>query len=314
MSSLLHTVKDSPRQLQKKMGKESYNLANAGDDDPFSNGITFRVTYLGSGYHPTGIGDGCTTEVVHDVWRQTEQLKNVGRKMSMVITDKSLKLKDVSTKALIDDIPLHRVSYCGTDRRYRTIFAFIAKETDTGKMKVHVTKADNEKKVQAMCMTLKQAFSIAFKAWQYKTRKAAKDTSPHTSPKLAHPKISAAKEANKPSPTLRARMADLKPPSLAPASAIPVLAPPPASPSDLKVLRVPTKQSGPSHDSPLISTERNTGLAKNKDGFLLDDEFSALARARSNPDLLDTNEDAEFDMNTVRQQADPGSLEYLLDI
>ena len=150
MSSLVQSVKHSPRLLQKKMGKESYNLTSAGDDDPFVNGITFHVTYLGSGYHPTGLGDGCTAEVVEDVCRQIQQLKNVGRKMSMVITDKSMKLKDVSTKALVDDIPLHRISYCGMDKRHRTIFAFVAKELDTGKMKVHVTKADNEKKVRVL--------------------------------------------------------------------------------------------------------------------------------------------------------------------
>lgn len=166
-----------------------------------------------------------------------------------------------------------------------------------------------------MCQTVSKAFSIAFKSWQYKNRKIAKDNSPHASPKLSHRDVPA-----KASPTLTAKMAELKPPSAAPSSVIPALAPPPASPSQLRIQRIPTKPpvstvSKVVHiDSPLVARAVTTSASGGK-GDGIEDEFSALARARSNPDLLDTNaDDNVFDFNTVRQQADPGSQENLLDL
>ena len=168
-----------------------------------------------------------------------------------------------------------------------------------------------------MCMTVSRAFSIAYKSWQYKNRKIAKDNSPHSSPKAVR-RDNFAKAPTNPSPTLTAKMAQLKPPSAVPVAMIPTLAPPPASPSQLRVQKIPVKPAPQQihvvhTGSPLIapaSTHRKVA----SDTDEINDEFSNLAKARSHPDLLDSNTDEEFNMATVKEQADPGSVENLLDL
>ncbi|XP_065830902.1 low density lipoprotein receptor adapter protein 1-A-like [Oscarella lobularis] len=313
MSSIAKKIRDSPKAIKKKLGRESYDLASAADDDPFAKGINFHVVYLGSGYHPTGMGNDCTTEVLRTVFRKAEANSwKVGTPMSLAVTDKSLRVKDLRTKMTVDEIPLHRISYCGTDKHYDTAFAFVAKEADTGKMKVHVTKADSAKKVRAMCMTVSKAFNIAYRVWQYKQKRSG---SANNSPAMARAKDQAAAEVARASPKNSPLVEKKdKPASAVPSGLVaPALAPPPSSPASLRIKRVPVKGPSPVSTPPVEKKPPSAVPAH----LNVDDGFSEFARARSHPDLLasDTmNDPDEFNFDDVKDQADPGSVENLLDL
>ena len=50
--------------------------------------------------------------------------------MSIRVTTSNIRVKRSSDKEVMFEFPLFRVSYCGTDRRQKEVFSFVAKETD----------------------------------------------------------------------------------------------------------------------------------------------------------------------------------------
>ena len=49
---------------------------------------------------------------------------------SIRVTTSNIRVKRSSDKEVMFEFPLFRVSYCGTDRRQKEVFSFVAKETD----------------------------------------------------------------------------------------------------------------------------------------------------------------------------------------
>ena len=50
--------------------------------------------------------------------------------VSIRVTTSNLRVKRTSDKEVMFEFPLFRISYCGTDRRQKEVFSFVAKETD----------------------------------------------------------------------------------------------------------------------------------------------------------------------------------------
>ena len=50
--------------------------------------------------------------------------------VSIRVTTSNICVKRTSDKEVMFEFPLFRVSYCGTDRRQKEVFSFVAKETD----------------------------------------------------------------------------------------------------------------------------------------------------------------------------------------
>ena len=50
--------------------------------------------------------------------------------MSIRVMTSNIRVKRTSDKEVMFEFPLFRVSYCGTDRRQKEVFSFVAKETD----------------------------------------------------------------------------------------------------------------------------------------------------------------------------------------
>ena len=50
--------------------------------------------------------------------------------VSIRVTTSNIRVKRTSDKEVMFEFPLFRVSYCGTDRRQKEVFSFVAKETD----------------------------------------------------------------------------------------------------------------------------------------------------------------------------------------
>ena len=50
--------------------------------------------------------------------------------VSIRVMTSNIRVKRSSDKEVMFEFPLFRVSYCGTDRRQKEVFGFVAKETD----------------------------------------------------------------------------------------------------------------------------------------------------------------------------------------
>lgn len=53
-----------------------------------------------------------------------------GEEVRVRVTTTNLRVKRVGGGGVLCDLPLFRVSYCGTDRSQRTAFSFVAKDID----------------------------------------------------------------------------------------------------------------------------------------------------------------------------------------
>ena len=67
---------------------------------------------------------GVTDTTVTQLWA------GEGEEVRVRVTTTNLRLKKVASGEVMLDLPLFRVSYCGTDRSQRTAFSFVAKDTD----------------------------------------------------------------------------------------------------------------------------------------------------------------------------------------
>ena len=67
---------------------------------------------------------GVTDSTVQQLWGEE------GEEVRVRVTTTNLRVKKVENGTVLWDLPLFRVSYCGTDRSQHTAFSFVAKGDD----------------------------------------------------------------------------------------------------------------------------------------------------------------------------------------
>lgn len=84
------------------------------------------MSYLGSRLVPSSLAQdhGVTDSTVRQLWRED------GEEVRVRVTTTNIRIKRVNDGAVLWDLPLFRVSYCGTDRTQHTTFSFVAKDND----------------------------------------------------------------------------------------------------------------------------------------------------------------------------------------
>ena len=188
------------------------------------------------------------------------------------------------------------------------LFYFIHRDSeDPKRLTAEMFKLENHAKVKALILTVQKAFNIAYKVWQSKKRQQEKKTT-KGSP-LVTRKVVAAEAAivgGSPQPTrkhtdvLKVDALDKRQRSGSEGN---IAALPPIHPSVAKI-KTTNEVTGSMHELTLT------------DDF--DDEFTQLAAARSQPDLLSTSiEDARpnaYKLDDVKNQFDQGSQDNLVDL
>ncbi|XP_065179006.1 uncharacterized protein LOC135809562 [Sycon ciliatum] len=276
--SLLVKAGEAIRNSPLMARKPNYALAQEDETDPFSQGVTFYCEFMKAADLPpeAGRGDKENTAIVEDMYRNS---KAPFRKYSVVVKDKSIRLKDVDSKQVIDEVPIHLISYCGSHLTLDRAFFLVYRHSQTNRMRAQLLRAADKPKAQAMVKTVSKAFSIAFGAWKAK-QNAEKQAS------LA---------ANKDSPRARRKLADQK-----------------TQPSTLST----GNTTGPTQEV----TEKMgviTVTQPKAEDEESDDEFTALAASRSQPDLLANDVGADpkqFNWLETKAHVDPGSTSNLLDL
>ena len=293
MSGLLsragEAIRNSPLMTRKSA---EYALAQDDDQDPFARGITFHVEYQGSEDLPesAGKGDQLNQSVIQRVNVST---KPPYRKFSVLVKDQSVRLKDLSTNQVVDNIPIYNISFCGSSNEYNRAFSLIVKNSDTGRMRCHVMRAADRAKAQAMVLCVSKAFNIAFLAWQAKNK---------------HRRVEATLGQNRPvdSPRARRKMDELR-----------------AAEEERKKKEAAEQEAAKAASVAEVTEQMGavsvTVPAGSEEHDEFEDAFTSLARARSHPDLLDTDVDggadpAQFDWLEAQKHVDPGSTPNLLDI
>lgn len=303
MQGFKDAVKRSPLNVRKHGGK--YSLVTAEEKDPFVEGINFNCQFVGSTLVQNKFDHPDTRAAIKEIWDRTSHSRSL-KKMVIKVKAESLRIKDIGTKSIVDDIPMYRISYCGTTSDMPNLFYFIHRDgEDAKRLTAEIFKLETHQKVKVLILTVQKAFNIAYKAWQTKKRQKEKKAS-KGSP-LVTRKVVGAEAPIGGSPQPQKRHADLlkvdaldrtRSGSEGNIASLPLLHP------SVAKIKTTNEVTGSMHELKLT------------DDF--DEEFTQLAEARSHPDLLATSiEDAKpnaYKLEAVKSEFDPGSMDNLVDL
>ena len=171
MQGLKDAVRRSPLNVRKHGAK--YSLITAEEKDPFE-GINFQCSFVGSTVVLNKFDHPDTRAAIKEIWDHTSHSKSL-KKITIKVKVESIQIKDVSTKSIVDDLPMYRISYFGTTYDMPNLFYFIHRDgEDSKRLTAEIFKMENHAKVKALIFTVQKAFNIAFKVWQTKKRQQEK--------------------------------------------------------------------------------------------------------------------------------------------
>ncbi|XP_066594821.1 low density lipoprotein receptor adapter protein 1-like isoform X2 [Prorops nasuta] len=125
----------------------------------------FTLKYLGSTLVETPSSEEATAEAIKTVITMT---KASGKKLQRVLLTVSLKgiqMTDLATEEDQLEVSIYRISYCSADATHDHVFAFIATNLNET-MECHTFLCPKRKIAQTVALTVAQAFSTAYEAWQ----------------------------------------------------------------------------------------------------------------------------------------------------
>lgn len=300
-------IMNSPKAIRKKFGGAATDEAQRHEqleedwyhsDDPINAGISFYVKYLGSAPVTRTHGPGSTDDAVKAIVHHAKHRGGKLQKVSLSISSKFIKLKDVAKESKLEDLPLYRVSYCTVDPYYDKVFCYISRNPEDKKLECHAFLCSKKSKAEAITLTVAQAFNIAYEKWQNhkkaKQRKAVKqartefvDSSEAVSlgDELTVAGGGAALTTSDPvsvtATTQRIAQIDI---GITPAESPTRV----TSKDDTNLAGSATTNNGLLSVKPTMTKAISLDYLHMEDEF--DEEFTQLAEARSNPHLLDIGE------------------------
>ena len=160
--------------FKSKFGK-GYSVVKAESSDPFVKGIYFHGEFIGSMPVKDKHDSPETQADLDKLWK--EVLDPVPEKpltkMTITVYQEGVRVKNADKQTIFAQVPIHRISYCGSSITYKQLFFFIYRNK-VGKLVAEVFKFSSEAKVRAAVATVSKSFNIAFKAWQANKRQLDK--------------------------------------------------------------------------------------------------------------------------------------------
>ena len=116
---------------------------------------------------------GCTDTPVQNLWSSIAQAT-----VSIRVATASLRVKEVGAERVLFELPLFRVSYCGTGTLHKEAFSMVVKEADRRsapppspclahwllhcRFYCHVFRCASADKAYALALSVAKAFYLAF--------------------------------------------------------------------------------------------------------------------------------------------------------
>lgn len=252
------------------------------DRTPFVQGINFQVRYLGRQPVDSSVAQshGVTDSTVRQLWGEE------GEEVRVRVSTTTLRLKNVASSEVMQDLPLFHVSYCGTDHSQHTAFSFVAKDTD-GEFYCYVFRCASEDKAYALALAVAKAFYLAYQILQ--EQQGVFPATPNREC-LFEPQLPTDTRTTPPRPRI--------PPNI------------PQEKEGEEGLSLPHSVPRASPSLRVTRPSLSSGEAESLSAAA-DDDFARLAKARSNPDILrSTISDHDVrggHLDMVHLHADPSS-------
>ncbi|KAK3703581.1 hypothetical protein QZH41_006908 [Actinostola sp. cb2023] len=152
-----------------RQGHQQLKQDGVDDEDRVLAGVEFTVQYMGSieVAGGCGTGSGNTDMPVAQVMApKAKSDDKKTKKMNMVVTHKSLTVKEEATGKLIASFPISKVTYCNVDTTYEKAFVFVARERKEKPFKAYIFLCDTKNKAQEVFKTLSLAFKMNYESFQ----------------------------------------------------------------------------------------------------------------------------------------------------
>lgn len=166
----LQTMMFSKSSKYSPKGHKQLNQDGVDDEDRVLAGVEFAVQYMGSIEVASGFGTGSgnTDMPVAQVMAAQSRTKTDERKkkMTMIVTHKSLTVKEDVSGKLIASFPISKVTYCNVDATHEKAFVFVARERTERPFKAYIFLCDSKVKAQEVFKTLSLAFKMNYESFQ----------------------------------------------------------------------------------------------------------------------------------------------------
>ncbi|XP_063041850.1 low density lipoprotein receptor adapter protein 1a [Engraulis encrasicolus] len=129
-------------------------------------GMTFNLRHLGMTLVDQPKGEELSAAAVKRIVATAKASGKKLKKVALKVSPQGIILCDYETKQLIENVSIYRISYCTADKMHDKVFAYIAQNQQNHTLECHAFLCAKRKVAQAVTLTVAQAFKVAFEFWQ----------------------------------------------------------------------------------------------------------------------------------------------------
>eukprot|EP00062_Callorhinchus_milii_P018478 gi/632972145/ref/XP_007902516.1/ PREDICTED: low density lipoprotein receptor adapter protein 1 [Callorhinchus milii] len=240
--------------------------------ETLQEGMIFNLKYLGMTLVEQPKGEDMSSAAVRRIVTMAKASGKKLQKVTLTVSPRGIILRDSTSNQQKENISIYRISYCTADKAHDKVFAYIAQSQLNETLECHAFLCTKKKVAQAVTLTVAQAFKVAFEYWQLAKEEKEKRVT------CAVPEGEAS--GNSPAGS----SADVHSQEVATANLLDL--------SDEAMSSVPTD---PGHNR--LSPKDTSSSVNNNVVWEMDDDldeaFSRLAQARTNPQVLDIGMSAQ---------------------
>uniref|UniRef100_A0A3Q3JL57 PID domain-containing protein n=1 Tax=Monopterus albus TaxID=43700 RepID=A0A3Q3JL57_MONAL len=129
-------------------------------------GMAFQLKYLGVTMVEQPKGEELSAAAVKRIVATAKASGKKLQKVTLTVSPRGIILYDSASNQMIENISIHRISYCTADKMHDKVFAYIMQNQRNETLECHAFLCTKKKMAQAVTLTVAQAFRVAFEFWQ----------------------------------------------------------------------------------------------------------------------------------------------------
>ncbi|XP_077972866.1 uncharacterized protein LOC120337250 [Styela clava] len=154
MSQSLKNPAKAKKLKHKKLDEDWFD-----NQEPIKDGMMFSAKYLGLTIVTEPKGEDVSSVAVQ---RIINTAKGKKRPVQLLVSPNGIKIYDLTSLQLINDVSISRISFCAALKQHLKIFAFVAQNAENEMMECHAYLCNTVKEAQSLTVTVAQSFKIAF--------------------------------------------------------------------------------------------------------------------------------------------------------
>ncbi|XP_042194524.1 low density lipoprotein receptor adapter protein 1b [Callorhinchus milii] len=134
--------------------------------ETLQEGMIFNLKYLGMTLVEQPKGEDMSSAAVRRIVTMAKASGKKLQKVTLTVSPRGIILRDSTSNQQKENISIYRISYCTADKAHDKVFAYIAQSQLNETLECHAFLCTKKKVAQAVTLTVAQAFKVAFEYWQ----------------------------------------------------------------------------------------------------------------------------------------------------